>query len=188
MGVTLVTGAGSNGAQRESAERPRALDAGRPFPLAIEMHFTSWVFPKGHRIRLAVSNSQWPMFWPTPYPVTTSLRLGEETKLLLPVVPAAERPRPDFLPPEEDPQLPGFESVDEETTRYTGKKQNRPSEYKDTIAMLHAHGISVWGSFVFGFDTDDPEVFDLTRENMAQIVDTPKRRAFMAEVGAKGWL
>ncbi|MBM3676045.1 MAG: acyl-CoA dehydrogenase [Actinobacteria bacterium] len=35
---------------------------------------------------------------------------------------------------------------------------------------------------------DDPEVFDLTRENMAQIVDTPKRRAFMAELGAKGWL
>ena len=35
---------------------------------------------------------------------------------------------------------------------------------------------------------EDPEVFDLTRENMAQIVDTPKRRAFMAEVGAQGWL
>ncbi len=37
-------------------------------------------------------------------------------------------------------------------------------------------------------DHDDPEVFDLTRENMAQIVDTPPRRAFMAELGAKGWL
>jgi alkylation response protein AidB-like acyl-CoA dehydrogenase len=35
---------------------------------------------------------------------------------------------------------------------------------------------------------DDPDVFDLTRENMAQIVDTPKRRAFMAEMGAKGFL
>ncbi len=35
---------------------------------------------------------------------------------------------------------------------------------------------------------DDPDIFDLTRENMAQIVDTPKRRAFMAELGAKGWL
>ena len=35
---------------------------------------------------------------------------------------------------------------------------------------------------------DDPEVFDLTRENMAQIVDTPKRRQFMAKVGEKGWL
>ena len=35
---------------------------------------------------------------------------------------------------------------------------------------------------------DDPEVFDVTRENMAQIVDTPKRRAFMAEMGDQGWL
>jgi 3-oxocholest-4-en-26-oyl-CoA dehydrogenase alpha subunit len=35
---------------------------------------------------------------------------------------------------------------------------------------------------------DDPEVFDLTRENMAQIVDTPKRREFMAKLGERGWL
>jgi alkylation response protein AidB-like acyl-CoA dehydrogenase len=35
---------------------------------------------------------------------------------------------------------------------------------------------------------DDPEIFDLTRENMAQIVDTPKRRAFMREMGERGWL
>ena len=33
---------------------------------------------------------------------------------------------------------------------------------------------------------DDPEVFDVTRENMAQIVDTPKRRAFMASLGNSG--
>jgi alkylation response protein AidB-like acyl-CoA dehydrogenase len=37
-------------------------------------------------------------------------------------------------------------------------------------------------------DHDDPDVFDLTRENMAQIVDTPKRRAFMAKLGERGWL
>ena len=37
-------------------------------------------------------------------------------------------------------------------------------------------------------DHDDPDIFDLTRENMAQIVDTPKRRAFMREVGERGWL
>src|SRR4051794_35810084 len=35
---------------------------------------------------------------------------------------------------------------------------------------------------------DDPEIFDLTRENMAQIVDTPKRREFMGQVGEQGWL
>ncbi len=37
-------------------------------------------------------------------------------------------------------------------------------------------------------DNEDPEVFDVTRENMAQIVDTPKRRQFMRKVGDRGWL
>jgi hypothetical protein len=45
---------------------------------------------------------------------------------------------------------------------------------KDVEAFLDAH--------------DDPDVFDVTRENMAQIVDTPARRAFMALLGEKGWL
>jgi len=58
----------------------------------------------------------------------------------------------------------GFESVDEATVRFTGKRQNRPSQYEETVAMLHEHGISTWGSFVFGFDTDDREVFDRTVE------------------------
>jgi alkylation response protein AidB-like acyl-CoA dehydrogenase len=35
---------------------------------------------------------------------------------------------------------------------------------------------------------DDPDVFDVTRENMAQIVDTPARRAFMKKLADKGWL
>lgn len=37
-------------------------------------------------------------------------------------------------------------------------------------------------------DHDSIEIFDVTRENMAQIVDTPERRAFMKEVGHQGWL
>ena len=34
----------------------------------------------------------------------------------------------------------------------------------------------------------DPEVMDVTRENMSQLVDTPKRRAFMRKIGERGWL
>lgn len=58
----------------------------------------------------------------------------------------------------------GFESVEPDTVRFTGKRQNRPSEYREVVEMLHEHGISTWGSFVFGFDTDDREVFDRTVE------------------------
>src|SRR5262249_55363104 len=61
-----------------------------------------------------IDDAQWPMLWPTPYPMTTRLRLGgdDATRLVLPVVPEASRPRPDFAPPEEDPTLPGFETLD----------------------------------------------------------------------------
>lgn len=58
----------------------------------------------------------------------------------------------------------GFESIDSDTIRFTGKPQNRPDQYKEVVDMLHAYGISTWGSFVFGFDTDDTEVFDRTVE------------------------
>ena len=49
--VTQITGAGINGAQRESMTEPRDLEPGKVYPLDIKMHLTSWVFPKGHRIR-----------------------------------------------------------------------------------------------------------------------------------------
>jgi hypothetical protein len=109
--VTQVAGAGFNGAHRNSSETPEALEPGREYPLEIELHFTSWVFQPGHRIRVAVTNSQWPMFWPTPYAMTTSLRLGGEnaTHLVLPVIPYEDRPVPEFLPPaERGPTLPGY--------------------------------------------------------------------------------
>jgi predicted acyl esterase len=115
--VTLVAGAGFNGAHRESAENPKLLEPGRTYPLDIEMHFTSWRFPKGHRIRLAVNNAQWPMIWPTPYAMTTTLNLGggDPSRLTLPVAPAAERPVPEFLPPAQNPKLPGYETLEAET-------------------------------------------------------------------------
>jgi len=101
--VTQITGAGLNGAQRESMSEPRDLEPGKLYPLDIEMHLTSWIFPKGHRIRVAISNALWPMMLPTPYAMTTSLELGgnEGSKLVLPVVPVhGAIPPPAFSQPE----------------------------------------------------------------------------------------
>jgi len=122
--VTLVASAGFNGAHRDSARDPHPLEPGRPFFLEIELHFTSWIFPKGHRMRLAVGNAQWPMIWPTPYPMTTSLYLGgaDPTRLMLPVVYPGERPRPSYLPPVTDePSLPGYETLDVGTSSGYGE-------------------------------------------------------------------
>jgi uncharacterized protein len=111
--VTQVAGAAFNGTHRNSAREPEDVVPGEEFELDIEMHFTSWVFPVGHRIRMSVSNAQWPMLWPTPYPMTTTLRLGEGGSYVdLPVVPKGDRRTPAFLPPASNPSYPGYESID----------------------------------------------------------------------------
>ncbi len=110
--VTLVTGAGLNGTHRVSAAQPRPLTPDRVYPLNVEMHFTSWVFPRGHRIRVAISNALWPMIWPTPYPLTTTLHVGgpEATRLILPTIPGARKAGPKFQPPAPSDRAPGVRS------------------------------------------------------------------------------
>lgn len=121
--VTQVAGAGFNGTHRNSAREPQDVVPGEVFPLEIEMHFTSWVFPKGHRIRFAIANAQWPMMWPTPYQMTTSLHLGgaDGSYVELPVVPPGNQRAPAFLPIVESPTLPGFESIDTGTSSGYGE-------------------------------------------------------------------
>jgi predicted acyl esterase len=119
--VTQVTGAAFNGNHRVSAREPSAIIPGQEFALKVDMHFTSWVFPKGHRIRLAINNALWPMLWPTPDMMTTALHLGGGSRLSLPVVPFARRPVPAFLPPATNPTMPGFETLDTGTSSGYGE-------------------------------------------------------------------
>ena len=112
--VTQVTGAAFNGTHRNSAREPEDFVTGEVFALEINLHFTSWVFPEGHRIRVAVSNAQWPMLWPTPMPMSSTLAIGGETgaRVQLPVVPPSEESEPDFKQPGPSPTLSGYETID----------------------------------------------------------------------------
>lgn len=117
--VTQVAGAGFNGNHHKSARAPELLVAGEAFPLDMEMHFTSWVFPKGHRIRVAVNNAQWPMLWPSPHLMTSTLAIGGDqgARVILPVIPLSSQPAPVFRPPQASPALAGFEDIETGTHR-----------------------------------------------------------------------
>jgi uncharacterized protein len=98
---TLVTGAG----RATAPDRLRDPLPGGNGLLSLDMHVTSWVFPRGHRIRLAVSNALWPMIWPTPRQATAAVRVGGgATCVMLPVLDGsaedgAHRPEPQFPRP-----------------------------------------------------------------------------------------
>jgi radical SAM superfamily enzyme YgiQ (UPF0313 family) len=58
----------------------------------------------------------------------------------------------------------GFESLSGANLADSGKKTPSPEDYARRVAILHAHGIQVNGSFVLSFDHDRPDVFARTVE------------------------
>lgn len=56
--------------------------------------------------------------------------------------------------------LMGFESVRQEALESSKKTRNIGKTYADVVKILHKYGIMVQACFVFGFDTDDPSVFE----------------------------
>lgn len=85
--VSLISGALINPAQRVSRLAPQPLVPGEATELSAGIHFTTWRFEPGHRIRLAVANAQFPMAWPSAHAGSTQLLTGGQTWLKLPVVP-----------------------------------------------------------------------------------------------------
>jgi len=108
--VSLVTGAAINGTQIRSRLSPRRLVPGRRERITLDLHFTTWTFRPGHRVRLAVSNAQFPMLWPTPFAMTTTLDTGGDAALRLPLVPAPG-PAPDLAVPEPRVTAPDARSI-----------------------------------------------------------------------------
>ncbi|WP_299556099.1 radical SAM protein [Seonamhaeicola sp.] len=56
----------------------------------------------------------------------------------------------------------GFETFSPKNLKQSNKKQNLKRDYKEAVQRLHALGIMINGSFVFGLDEDDKDVFKRT--------------------------
>lgn len=56
----------------------------------------------------------------------------------------------------------GLESISQKAIDELDKKPNNVDKYKLVIEKLHSRNMVLTGHFMFGFDTDTPEVFDLT--------------------------
>ncbi len=56
----------------------------------------------------------------------------------------------------------GFETFSSNNLRQSNKKQNLQKDYSEAVSRLHSLGIMINGSFVFGLDDDDLDVFKRT--------------------------
>jgi putative CocE/NonD family hydrolase len=74
---TRVTYGLLNLTHRNGHEQPQPLEPGKRYLIKLIMNDVAHAFLAGHKLRLAISTSYWPIAWPAPLPVTLSLFTGE---------------------------------------------------------------------------------------------------------------
>lgn len=113
---------------RESHTNPTPLIVGKEYDVDVSCYFTAHRFKKGNRIRVALSESLWPMIWPSPKPVELRIVTGASS-LTLPV-------RPPGLP---EPPMPIAEIKDRIVAREKADTSG-PSQYEVRQSGPDAHG------------------------------------------------
>ncbi|MFW6067433.1 MAG: CocE/NonD family hydrolase [Myxococcota bacterium] len=86
--ATRVTYGLLNLTHRDGHEEPRPIEPGQRYRVTVKLNDVAQVFPAGHRLRLSISTSYWPLAWPPPEPTCLTIRSGT-SRLVLPV----RRPR-----------------------------------------------------------------------------------------------
>ena len=79
-----------NLSQREDREQARAMVPGEEVEVRVPLNDCAHAFPAGHRIRIALSTSYFPIAWTAPAPFTLSVRSGVSTLVLPARPPRAE--------------------------------------------------------------------------------------------------
>ena len=115
-----VTAGVLNLTHRRSHESPEALVPGQVEAVAIRLRPAGYRFLAGHRIRVTVASSAWPVIWPSPFDAEFELHHGPATpsRLILPVVPSAGGPGDTAVPafkttPPDKPGLGGEGPADD---------------------------------------------------------------------------
>ena len=82
--ATRVTYGLLNLSHRDGSADPQSLEPGQPYRVRLRLNEFAHVFPRGHRVRLSLSTSYWPLAWPPPEPVRLTFHLPQ-SKLTLPI-------------------------------------------------------------------------------------------------------
>jgi putative CocE/NonD family hydrolase len=81
---TLIARGLLNLSRREGRDRTVPMPVGQPVLVRVPLQSTAYAIPPGHRVRLAMSNTYWPMAWPSPKPNTLTVHCGPRSVLSLP--------------------------------------------------------------------------------------------------------
>ncbi|MBD8506447.1 CocE/NonD family hydrolase [Hoyosella sp. G463] len=136
--ATRVTYGLLNLAHRESSARPSPLVPGTCYVVDVPLNGVAQSFPVGHRIRLAISSSYWPLAWPPPEAATLSIDPAR-SELVLPI--RAPRAEDDLLRPFGKPTAaPPLETTRLEPTQHHWKLIRDLASGESTLEIVNDQG------------------------------------------------
>lgn len=130
-------------------EKPTPLVPGKIYTVTIPLDDVAVQVPRGHRLRVSLSTSYWPMIWPAPEPVALTLRTGASF-LDLPVRRKRRNEKaPVFAAPEAAPAVKLLEhsppSNLREVTRDQATGETRLRIIDDFgRSTIVEHGMEIW--------------------------------------------
>ncbi|MGE3831929.1 MAG: CocE/NonD family hydrolase, partial [Parvibaculaceae bacterium] len=74
--VARITYQLQNLCQYKSRETPEALVPGKRYRIKVALDDIAWRLPKGHKLRVSISTSYWPLLWPAPEQVKLTVYAG----------------------------------------------------------------------------------------------------------------
>jgi putative CocE/NonD family hydrolase len=103
---TLLSTGWLNARHRDGADRPAPIEPGTTMELVVPMWATSYLVPRGHRLRLSLACADFPRIWPTPEnpSIRCHIGTGAPTAIRVPIVPPSPSPQagPPLSRPEPD--------------------------------------------------------------------------------------
>jgi uncharacterized protein len=145
---------------RDGHETPHPLVPGERYQVRIQLNDTGVVFPAGHRIRLALSTTYWPMIWPAPEAAMLTIFGGT---LDLPVRP----------PQAADAALPALPDPETATPE-------RPTVIRPGLVRIDRLGLEVGTEGKFAFDIKDDDPLSATAE--MERTETIRRDAWQVRI------
>lgn len=92
-----VTWGALNLSHARSHEEPSSMTPGQTVTIRLKLNDCAHAFNAGHRVRVAVSTSYFPVVWPAPEAFTLSLTGGAGSRLMLPVRPLRDDDDPGVV-------------------------------------------------------------------------------------------
>ncbi|MEX0730344.1 MAG: CocE/NonD family hydrolase [Aquisalimonadaceae bacterium] len=136
--ATRVTYGLLNLTHRYGSERPEPLQPNRRYRVRVCLNGIAQSFPAGHRLRVSISSSYWPLAWPPPEPAMLTIMAGGST-LSLPVRPP--RREDDHLRPFDAPACAPTAGVTLlEPERHNWRVLRDLAEDVSTLEVTNEHG------------------------------------------------